>query len=74
MVSTDRGAFDVEVAREGAEREIVWRAGGVRAEHHPTPDGASSNGCDWPAALEIPVGEWRSGFYAVTLTAASVGP
>jgi hypothetical protein len=69
MVSTDRGAFDVEIAREGAEREIVWRAEGVRAEHHPTPDGASSNGCDWPAALEIPVGAWRSGFYAVTLTA-----
>jgi hypothetical protein len=69
LVSTDRGAFDVEVAREGAEREIVWRARGVRAEHHPTPDGASSDGCDWPVALEIPVGEWRSGFYAVTLTA-----
>ena len=25
-VSSDTGAFDVEVAREGAEREVVWRS------------------------------------------------
>ena len=25
-VSGDTGAFDVEVAREGAEREVVWRS------------------------------------------------
>jgi hypothetical protein len=68
-VSTDAGPVDVEVAREGAEREIVWRAQRVRAGHHPTPADASANGCDWPAALEIPVGDWRSGYYAVSLTA-----
>lgn len=61
--------MDVEIAREGAEREIVWRASSVRAQLHPTPEDASANGCDWPSALEIPVGEWRSGYYAVTLTA-----
>ena len=68
-VSTDAAAFDVEVAREGAEREVVWRAEAVRAGLHPPPGDASSGGCDWPAALEIPVGDWRSGYYAVTLTA-----
>jgi len=68
-VSTDAAAFDVEVAREGAEREVVWRAEAVRAGHHPPPGDASASGCDWPAALEIPVGDWRSGYYAVTLTA-----
>lgn len=68
-VSTDAGTFDVEVAREGSEREPVWRATDVPAEYHQTPEGASANGCDWPSAVEIPVGDWRSGYYAVTLTA-----
>ena len=69
-VSSDRQTFDVEVAREGAERETVWHAEGVRADLHETPADASADGCDWPAALEIPVGDWRSGYYAVTVTAA----
>jgi hypothetical protein len=69
-VSTDAGAFDVEVAREGAAREVVWRAERVPGELHRTPDDASANGCGWPVNLEIPVGaEWRSGYYAVTLAA-----
>ncbi|MGH2631002.1 MAG: N,N-dimethylformamidase beta subunit family domain-containing protein, partial [Actinomycetota bacterium] len=69
-VSTDASTFDVQVAREGATREVVWHASGVRGDVHATPDGASVNGCRWPVALEIPVGvDWRSGYYAVTLTA-----
>jgi hypothetical protein len=69
-VSTTAGTFDVEVAREGVEREVVWRTSAVRGDLHPAPDDASANGCSWPVALEIPIGEdWRSGYYAVTLTA-----
>ena len=44
-------------------------AGRARADHHATPADASANGCGWPVALEIPVGDWPSGYYAVTLTA-----
>jgi N,N-dimethylformamidase beta subunit-like, C-terminal len=68
-VSTDAPSFDVEVAREGAVREPVWSVGGVAARSHDTPVDASSTGCGWPPALEIPVGDWRSGYYSVTLTA-----
>lgn len=69
-VSTDAAMFEIEVAREGSEREIAWRTEGVRAELHPTPEDASANGCGWPAAFEIPVGpDWRSGYYSVKLTA-----
>ena len=69
-VSTDAGTFDVEVAREGAQRTVVWRAADVAADAHATPSDAASNGCAWPAALEIPIGtDWRSGYYAVTLRA-----
>jgi len=66
--STDLEGFAVEVARDGANREEVWSAEGA-AGHHAVPEDASSMGCGWPAALEVPVGErWRSGYYAVTLT------
>jgi hypothetical protein len=64
------GPFGVEVAREGAPREVVWSADAVAGSEHPIPPTASADGCGWPAALEIPVGEdWRSGFYSVRLTA-----
>ncbi|MDP9330572.1 MAG: hypothetical protein M3P11_08060 [Actinomycetota bacterium] len=69
-VSTDATAFDVEVSREGAEREIVFTSNDVHGAHHDTPEGASANGCNWPVSLEIPVAAaWRSGYYDVTVTA-----
>ena len=42
-----------------------------RSPHDRTtrPTTPPSNGCGWPPALEIPVGDWRSGYYSVTLTA-----
>jgi hypothetical protein len=69
-VSTDAATFDVEVAREGASTEIVWRAEGVVGSAHAAPPEAAANGCGWPPAFEIPIGaDWRSGYYAVTLRA-----
>jgi N,N-dimethylformamidase beta subunit-like, C-terminal len=67
-VSTDARSFDVEVAREGATREVVWRAEGAPGTRHETPADASSHGCRWPVALEIPVADWRSSYYSVTVT------
>jgi len=68
-VSTDAPSFAVEVARVGASREVVWGVHDAAAGAHPIPSDAAANGCDWPAALDIPVGtHWRSGYYAVTLT------
>ena len=69
-VSTDRGPFDVEVAREGASPELVWRAEGLRGDLQEVPPDASANGCGWAATARIPVGpDWDSGYYSVTLTA-----
>lgn len=70
-VSTDAIAFDVQVAREGEVREVVWDADHVRGHRHTTPEGASASGCGWPVAMEIPVGDWLSGYYAVTLSAGA---
>ena len=68
-VSTDLPTFDVIVTRDGAEPLEVWRNEGCSAGLHETPPDASAAGCRWPAALEIPVGDWPSGYYAVTLVA-----
>jgi N,N-dimethylformamidase beta subunit-like, C-terminal len=63
------GPFGVEVAREGAERRIVWRQEAVLGTEHPVPATASADGCGWPVTLTVPVGEeWASGYYAVSLT------
>jgi hypothetical protein len=35
-VSTDAGTFDVEVAGEGVEREVLWRASGTAGDHPVT--------------------------------------
>lgn len=59
---------EVEIARVGADRTVVW-SGSVTAEHHPTPLDASSNGCQWPAAEQIVAGDdWASGYYEVLLS------
>ena len=65
--------FGVEVAREGGERDIVWRADAVAGSEHPIPVTASADGCRWPTMLTIPVGDnWRSGYYSVTLSSGEV--
>ena len=67
-VSSDVSSVDVEVAREGAEREVVWR-GSAAVEAFPTPPDASAEGCSWPAAIELPTDGWRSGYYGIRLEA-----
>jgi len=69
IVSTDAPSFDVEVVREGAEPEPVWSAEGIAGRSFDAPEDASSNGCGWPVALEIPAVGWGSGYHAVTVTA-----
>ena len=69
-VSTDTPTFDVEVARDGATRDVVWSAAGVAGTHHASPPDAAANGCGWLPTLAIPTGtDWASGYYAVTVTA-----
>lgn len=67
-VSGDTGTVDIEVVRQGAHDEVVWRRNGVAVGDHPTPDDASTQGCGWPAAIEIESrDDMRSGFYLVRL-------
>ncbi len=74
-VSTRSDRYDVVVERWGTERRHRWTARDLPGRFHPVPDGADAHGCDWPAAVEIPVGDdWDSGFHLVTLTAHGAPP
>src|SRR5258705_11002103 len=70
-VSCRADRYDIEIHRWGASRELVWSATDLVGHEHPTPDDADANGCNWPIAVTVPIGDqWRSGLYLVTLTAA----
>lgn len=68
FTSTSAPTYAVEIAREGAQREVVYRKDGNRGKLHDVPDNASENGCRWPDAFSwtIPY-DARSGYYSVVL-------
>lgn len=73
-VSTSAAVFSAEIARLGAKPESVWTSPSVAGREHPVPEDASSHGCRWPAAVTLKIpGEWRSGYYQVTLRARDGG-
>lgn len=65
-VSSQAKAYDIEIARVGAEREVVWRRDGLPGVRHPTVSDAYAHGCGWPEAfaLQLPA-DWKSGYYEV---------
>jgi hypothetical protein len=73
-ISTTAPKFAVEVARIGAQREVVFTKADVAGRESPVPENASSHGCGWPALCAVPVPvDWKSGFYEVTLRAEDRG-
>ncbi|MCU1428930.1 MAG: hypothetical protein JWL83_2930 [Actinomycetia bacterium] len=66
--ATDR--VDIEVARVGAARDVVWRATDVEVGDHAVPSDAIARGCDWPSCAAVTVDGWRSGYYEIVITAA----
>jgi hypothetical protein len=67
FASSARPACRLELAHVGAERRVVLEQA-VRVGDHPTPADADANGCGWPAACEIAVGDWATGYYDIALT------
>ncbi|MEZ4679161.1 MAG: DUF6605 domain-containing protein [Caldilineaceae bacterium] len=65
--STRVTSFTVEIARIGAERDVVWRSGQLTGTQQSTPNHAYAKGCGWPVTFTLPIpAAWRSGFYEVT--------
>ena len=68
MSSSSGRPVRVEVARVGAQRDIVFSANAVAVGQHETPKDAASKGCGWPIALTLDVDPaWRSGYYEVVM-------
>lgn len=73
-VSTSAAVFEIEVARLGHQREVLWKKSGLPGVAQVVPEDASANGCRWPESVRIPVGaNWKSGYYEVTLRANDNG-
>ena len=73
-ISTNAATYAIEIARVGAEREAVWSQADLPGHHYPTPDNASSHGCNWPVALRLSIpAEWQSGYYSVILRGSDAG-
>jgi hypothetical protein len=67
--SSRRPSVDVEVARLGLERQVVWSAA-IEVGDHPVPEESWRRGCGWPAALTIETdAQWRPGMYEISLRA-----
>lgn len=65
--STSAESYSIEIARIGAQREVVLQQKGIAGGGlHIIPENASSHGCGWPVSFQIPVpAEWKSGYYSV---------
>ncbi|MFN0193307.1 MAG: N,N-dimethylformamidase beta subunit family domain-containing protein [Aestuariivirga sp.] len=65
--------FSVEIARIGAEREVVFRRDGIAGEEREVLPHSFAAGARWPETFEVVADpNWRSGFYEVAFTAAGV--
>ena len=61
----------LEIARVGGDRKVFYRAD-VTIGHYRRPEHADSDGCGWPAVVEIAVPtDWPSGYYDIVLTDAA---
>ena len=70
QISTEAPRYDMEIARVGAERKVVWSQTGLMGAKHPVPPDASTHGCRWPAAFRLTIPRnWQSGYYSVRLRA-----
>jgi hypothetical protein len=73
-VSASASEFSLEILRDGAAPEIVYRRDGLTAGFFPAPPDAYAAGCGWPVALSLTVpDDWQSGFYLVVVRAITPG-
>ena len=73
-VSTSAESYALEIARIGAEREVVWQQEGLLAAVYSVPEDASSHGCNWPVSCELAIpADWQSGYYELVFRAEDRG-
>jgi hypothetical protein len=73
-ISTTARTYALEIAREGARREVVWTKQELPGAEYSVPRDASSHGCRWPESFRLNVpASWRSGYYSVRMRATDHG-
>lgn len=71
---TNAKRYGVEVIRDGANPETVFRRDGLEGHWQDTSQDCSVIGCGWPVSLEIPIPhEWPSGGYIIRSFASEEG-
>lgn len=64
--STTASEYEIEIVRDGAAPQMVYKNANCPGAHHPTPVDAYARGCDWPVAFHWQVPEdAKSGGYIV---------
>jgi hypothetical protein len=67
-VSTSVSRYKATITRVGLEPTVAWKSDAIAGAKHPVPKDASTRGCQWPVAFQVPIGsDWRSGVYLATL-------
>lgn len=70
FISANVAHFNMEIARVGAERKVVWSKTNIPGKKQAIPSDASANGCGWSESFRITVpAEWTSGYYSGRMTA-----
>ncbi|MEV0590322.1 N,N-dimethylformamidase beta subunit family domain-containing protein [Nonomuraea cavernae] len=65
--TADVPSFDIEIARCGRTREVVWTAEGIEGHQREIPADVGARGCGWPSSFELVLPpDWRPGYYEVS--------
>lgn len=65
--------YNVEIARVGKRREVVWKRFGLPGQDQLIPPRAYATGCNWEPSFRLTIPTtWRSGYYEVTLQGEGV--
>ncbi|HQX53131.1 MAG TPA: hypothetical protein PLR25_24635 [Planctomycetaceae bacterium] len=67
-LSSSGASVRMVIERQEDTNETVFEKADIACAAHPIPDRASSDGCNWPAALTMTIPQdWKSGCYVATL-------
>lgn len=65
---TEADSFRIEVIRQGAEDQLVFKKAGIPGKQQPISDSIAAHGCYWDRSLEIAIDpKWSAGFYLLRL-------
>ncbi|MCB1078952.1 MAG: hypothetical protein KDM64_14115, partial [Verrucomicrobiae bacterium] len=74
-ISTTSPTYDLEIARIGKERTVVFSKNQIEGgQEYAIPEKASAEGCNWPVAYQLKIpADWKTGYYEVKMRIADSG-